>query len=406
MTSITKGADFISSPLLILFAFAFPLTTSAGSITAMLVVLAWLLSGNFKNKFTEIKSNPVSIVVLCYIGLHIAGLLWSNNLDWGIHVLQKQWKLLLLPIFLTIVRKEHIKYYGAAFISAIVLKASKAYLVWLGIIDLPPGSTFTTEGTSHVIYNPMLALAIYMVLQNVIFSKNSRLALSLKTLLLVFLACNMFITVGRTGQVAFFVLLGVTIVQLFYKTSTKKLIISLALLPLLIFTIFQFSPTFRDRVNTAISEIQKSETQVITSMGCRMWFYQNTFKVIQKHPFMGTGTGDFPAEYAKINHIFSPNMPEADNPHNQYLMTTSQFGIIGLLILLGIFGSQLIWTKNWKDNLTQLRQAFPVFFMVIMLAESYLQIHGTGLLFSLFSSFLYKDFSQTTAVNQPHLSHE
>ncbi|MEN8200702.1 MAG: hypothetical protein ABFR63_11595, partial [Thermodesulfobacteriota bacterium] len=46
-----------------------------------------------------------------------------------------------------------------------------------------------------------------------------------------------------------------------------------------------------------------------------------------------------------------------------------------------------------KDDLTPLRQALPIFFLVIMLAESYMQVHGTGLLFSLFSAFLYKQFS-------------
>jgi O-antigen ligase len=70
-----------------------------------------------------------------------------------------------------------------------------------------------------------------------------------------------------------------------------------------------------------------------------------------------------------------------------------QFGFIGLLVLLGIFLSQIILGQRQTDKLTPLRQAFPIFFMVIMLAESYLQVHGTGLLFSLFSSFLYKDFS-------------
>lgn len=406
MISIAKKADLLASPLLISLAFIFPLTTSGGSISAMLVVLAWFLSRNFGNKFDEIKSNPVTIAVLCYILLHIVGLLWSDDLNYGVRVFQKQWKLLLLPIFLAVVRKEHVKYYLSAFIAAIVLKASKAYLVWLDIIALPDGSTFTTEGTSHVIYNPMLALAIYIVLNNLIFQKNKPLSAFLKSFLLLFLACNMFITVGRTGHVAFFVLITITLIQLFYKTSKKNLLIGLALLPVLIFAIFQFSPTFKSRIDTAISEIQKSDAQMITSMGCRMWFYQNTIRLIKAHPLTGTGTGDFPTEYAKINRIYSPNMPETNNPHNQYLLVTSQFGFMGLIILLGIFVTQFMSRRNLKDNLTQLRQAFPIFFIVIMLAESYLQIHATGLLFSIFSSFLYKDFSHATALKQPHLSHE
>jgi O-antigen ligase len=307
MKSISQRAEDLSSPLLILFAFALPLTTSTGSITAMLVLLAWALSGNFKQKFMKIRQNPVAIIVLCYIALHIIGLLWSEDIAWGLRILKQQWKLLMLPIFLTIVRREHVNYYMAAFVSAIVLKASKAYLVWLGIISLPPGSTFTTVGTSHVIYNPMLALAIYIVLQNLLFSKNSTRALCFKSILLVYLSCNMFVTVGRTGQVAFFVLLIVALFQFFFNTSKRKLLIGLMLLPVFVFAIYQFSPTFRGRIHTAITEIQTSKSQEITSLGCRVWFYQNTFRLIQQNKFIGTGTGDFPIEYARINKFNSPN---------------------------------------------------------------------------------------------------
>lgn len=245
MTPFSKQATMCASPLLVLFAFVLPLSTSAGSICAILLILVWLLSGNMSGKFDEIRRNHLAIAVLVYILLHIVGLLWSNNLDWGYQTITKQWKLLLFPLFLTMVKKEHIHYYTTAFVAAIFLKACKAYLVWLGIITLPPSSIFTTLGTTHVTYNPMLALACYIVLQNLLFashkpvanyltrlntpqagrgtfsgfvSKNSQaIDTTLKIALLLFLSCNMFITAGRTGQIAFFVLLAVAIIQFFHK---------------------------------------------------------------------------------------------------------------------------------------------------------------------------------------------
>ncbi len=391
MNSITEKINAATSPLLILFAFLMPLSTAAGSIGGVLLLTAWLFSGNLKDKYKEILHNPVAITVLLYIGLHIVGLLWSEDLVWGLQILKKQWKLLLFPIFLTVVKKEHVNYYIMAFIAAIFLKASKAYLVWLHIIVLPPGSPFTTVGATHVTYNPMLAIAIYIIIQNLLFTKNHGIYLWPKIILLFYLSGNMFVTVGRTGQVAFFVLLGVILFQSFYKHSKKKLIFGLVLIPLLFGIIFNFNATFRNRINTAITEIQHSDTKQITSMGCRMWFYQNTFKLLKTHWLIGTGTGDFPLEYKKINDVCSPSMPATDNPHNHYLLITAQFGIIGLSILLSIFVAQLTMAFRKKDRLTPLRQAFPIFFMVIMLSESYMQVHGTGLLFSLFSSFLYKE---------------
>ncbi len=393
MNSLTQKAALAASPLLVLFAFALPLSTSAASILAILLLLAWLLSGNMKEKFSEILHNPVTIAVLLYIVLHVIGLLWSEDLAWGLKILKKQWKLLLFPVFLTLVRKEHIKYYIAAFVAAIFLKACKAYLVWLGLISLPVGSVFTTVGTSHVIYNPMLALSCYIILQNLLFGKNSRVVQWSQTILFLFLSCNMFITVGRTGQAVFFVLLAVALIQYFYTRSKKMLLAGLVLLPLLLPATYQISSTFKERVDTAVTEIQNFNSDEITSMGCRLWYCKNTLVLVQNNWLTGTGTGDFPSEYAKINKIYSPTMPDTDNPHNQYLLTLSQFGIIGLISLAAIFLSQLVLAFRKKDHLTPLRQAFPIFFLVIMLGESYLQVYGTGFLFSLFSAFLYKDCS-------------
>ncbi|HIQ37997.1 MAG TPA: O-antigen ligase domain-containing protein [Desulfocapsa sulfexigens] len=393
MTSLTQKAAIAASPLLILFAFALPLSTSAGSILAILLILAWITSGKMAEKFDEILRNPVTIAVLIYILLHVLGLLWSEDLDWGFKILKKQWKLLLFPVFLTIAKKEHTKYYMAAFIAAIFLKACKAYLVWLGVISLPPSSVFTTLGTTHVMYNPMLALACYILLQNLIFAANKPVHKILQTGLLIFLSCNMFITAGRTGQIAFFVLLAVILFQYFYKLSKAKLLLGLILLPLLITATYQCSTTFRGRVDLAITEIKEHKSQEITSVGLRVWFYKNTIIVIKENWLTGVGTGDFPTEYAKINKIYSPTLLNTDNPHSQYLLILSQFGIVGFISLISIFFSQLIMAFRQKDALTPLRQAFPIFFLVIMLAESYLMVYGTGFLFSLFSAFLYKNFS-------------
>ncbi len=392
MNFLSQKAQDISSPVLILFALSIPLSTSASSILGILLILIWLAHWDKKKQLSEIFHNPAAIAVLLYLALHIIGLLWTEDLEWGISMVKKQWKLLLFPLFFSLLKKEHINFYMAAFIAAIVIKASKAYLVWLGFITLP-GSLFTTLGTTHVIYNPMLALAIYIILQDLLFQANRFSIKSLKIFLLFFLSINMFVTVGRTGQVAFFVLLITAVFQLFYYQSKKMLLTGLILLPLLGITIYHSCPTFKYRIQTAVTEIQNVHSQQITSMGCRVWFYQNTFQIIEKNWLTGAGTGDFPAEYKKINMVHSPLMPNTDNPHNQYLLVLSQFGLLGFFTLLAIFITQLALAFKKKDRLTPLRQAFPIFFLVIMLAESYLQVSATGFLFSLFASFLYKDFA-------------
>lgn len=393
MSSLQNKANAAASPLLILFAFSLPLSTSAGSILAVLIFLCWALSGNKAAQFRLIKQNPVAVTILCYLLLHIIALLWSEDILRGLEVFKKQWKLLLFPVFLTLTQRKHVKYYLAAFVAAIFLKACKVYLVWLNFINLGPASTFTTEGTTHVLYNPMLALACYIVLQHLLSKKLKPPSICAHTALFIFLSCNMFITAGRTGQVAYCVLMTIALFQYFYPGSKKMLVATLLCIPLLVAGTYHFGTIFKDRVDTAITEIDNYTSGEVTSVGSRIWFCKNTMFIVKQNWLIGTGTGDFSLDYAKVNHIYSPTMPDTDNPHNQYLLTLAQFGLLGLISLAAIFYSQLLLAFKMKGTLSPLRLAFPLFFLVIMLAESYLQVYGTGFLFSLFSAFLYKDFS-------------
>lgn len=394
MSALQDKANAIASPLLILFAFALPLSTSAGSILAILIFLCWILTANKAVQFRMIMQSPLAIAVLCYILLHIVALLWSEDLLRGLEVFKKQWKLILFPVFLTLTQRKHIKYYLAAFVAAIFLKACKVYLVWLNIINLEPSSIFTTEGTTHVLYNPMLALACYIVLQHLLSGKTKGAAIWMQTALFLFFSCNMFITAGRAGQVAYCVLMTVALFQYFFHRSKKTLAFFLLCIPLLIVGTYQFGTIFKDRIDTAVQETANYTSGEVTSVGCRIWFCMNTMTMIKQHWLIGTGTGDFSLDYAKVNHKHSPTMPDTDNPHNQYLLTLSQFGLLGLLSLAAIFYYQFLFAFKTKDTLSPLRLAFPIFFLVIMLAESYLQVYGTAFLFSLFSAFLYKDFSK------------
>ena len=394
MTSFQTKISNAASPLLILFAFGLPLSTSVGSVLAVLLLLSWFLSGNIQEKLKEILHNPVAIAVLLFLALHIIGLLWSDDIGLGLKILKKQWKLLLFPVLLSVVKKEHVKYYLSAFVFAITLISCKAYLVLFGFVSLPPSSVFITEGTSHVTFSPMLALACYIILQNLLFYSNKTSTRFLQTALLVFLSVTMFITVGRTGQIAFFLLLAVSIFQYFYRISKTKLITGLILVPVLISATYLLSPTFKGRVDQALEEIRNHQTCAITSVGLRVWFAKNSLQLFKENIIKGVGTGDFKVEYARINQLNSPTLPTTDNPHNQYLLIAAQFGIIGIVTLLSIFFWQIFMSLKIKDHLTPLRQAFPIFFLVVMLGETYFQIHVTGLLFSLFSAFLYKDFDQ------------
>ena len=75
--------------LLIALAFFMPLTVFGGNFIILLIVLLWLISGNYKNKFNSILKSKLLLASIAFFSLHVVGLLWTNDLEWGIHIVRK-----------------------------------------------------------------------------------------------------------------------------------------------------------------------------------------------------------------------------------------------------------------------------------------------------------------------------
>ncbi|MCW5211591.1 O-antigen ligase family protein, partial [Desulfobulbus sp. TB] len=396
---IRKRAGQINSLLPALLAFALPLSTSAISLLAILILLLWLIEGRFIKKGLAIFSQPVAVAVLAFLTLLCLGLLWTEHLTVGFKTLKDQWKLALLPVLLTTVTYHHRSLYLSAFLLGMTLAMGMTFLAWFDLLhyaDVSP--THLTPKTFHVTYNPLLAFAIYLVLHEAIWGRTRfrkrpyiiRVALfGLAGLMTV----NMFMTEGRTGQVVFLVLISLLLLQIFRKNRLKAAGAILLVLPVICLIGYFYSPTFQQRVNIAQQEIKNFKTDPDTSVGMRLLFLQNSLEIIRKHPWLGVGTGDFQSAYAEINSTRSPTSIATDNPHNQYVLVGAMLGVVGIFFLLLIFFAMFVQAKIIQDNYQRIRLALPLFFLVIMLAESYLTVYQTAFFFVIMAAVLYKEKS-------------
>jgi len=383
--------------LLISVAFLMPLTVFGANTIIVIICLLWLFSGDYKAKYNQIMSSKLMIASIVFYCLHVIGMLWTEDLRWGLHMLHKMWYFLLLfPIFYTIVDKKYTQYYVTAFLAAIFLTEIVSYLVWFEVIgEFKNAQTHDpTPFMSHVSYNPILAFAIYLVLHEIFFNKElSKFKFFWFSFFALTMTFNMFITVGRAGQVMFFAMLAILIFQIFGNERLKSLLLIAILIPGIFFTAYKTSPDFQDRVDIVIIEILQLSDDFPTSIAKRIYFNKNSFEVIKQNPIIGVGTGDFPTEYKKINEINTPKMPNTTNPHNMYTLITMQLGLIGLVSMLSIFYYQiklsfLETNKFYRD----VGITLPLLFLVIMWSDSYLLGHFTTLMYVFFSSFLYKGF--------------
>ena len=388
--------------LLISLAFLMPLTVSGANTIIVIICFLWLFSGDYKAKYNQIMSSKLMIASIVFYCLHIIGMLWTEDIQWGLHILHKMWYFLLFfPILFNIVQRKYINYYLSAFLLAIALTEIASYLVWFELVE--PFKNASVENPtpfmSHISYNPILAFAIYLVLHEIFFNKKlTNLVFSFYSFFAISMTINMFITGGRAGQVAFFVMLSILIFQIFDKQRIKSLLVILIMIPSIFITAYQFNDLFKERFDLALSTTHPHPDIVNTSMGIRLNFAKNSFEVIKQNPIIGIGTGDFPSEYKKINQINTPELPNATNPHNMYILITMQLGLIGLLSMLSIFYYQLKYSFNASNSTKFIRDVgitLPLLFLFLMLSDSYLLGHFTSLLFVFFGSFLYKDFEKS-----------
>ena len=390
--------------LLISLAFLMPLTVAGANTIIVIICLLWLLSGSYSIKYAQITNSKLMIASISFFFLHVIGLIWTEDLSWGFHMLHKMWYfLLLLPVLFSIVKKEYIWQIIYAFLVAIAITEVISYLIWFEII-IPFKSATVSNPTpfmSHISYNPILAFAIYLVLHEIFFNKKiTNFVFSLYSFFAISMIVNMFITGGRAGQVAFFAMLVVLILQILDKQRIKSLITIFIVIPGIFFTAYQASDLFQKRVNLAFNQALEYQPGSNNSIGYRITYALNSWELIKENPIIGVGTGDFPVEYKKINQIKTPIMtsmglPTTTNPHNMYILIFSQLGVIGLISMLSIFYFQIKLSINSSNRfIRDVGITLPLLFLVIMWSDSYLLGHYTTLMFVLFSSFLYKDFEK------------
>jgi O-antigen ligase len=104
---------------------------------------------------------------------------------------------------------------------------------------------------------------------------------------------------------------------------------------------YHTSDPFHQRIGQMIGDITADQPSgTVTPGRLRLEFYTNTLSLIARHPWLGGGTGSFIPEYARLaqeKHLYPTN-----NPHNEFLLITTQIGLVGLALLV------LLGYRQWR----------------------------------------------------------
>ena len=339
-----KYTQAIAVWLIILACFSVNLPTAFMSITSGLFFIFCVISGDYKSKLERIYQNPGAVIAIVLLTAYGIGLTYSSAPHQeAFSFFLKYDKLLFVPIIVSLFTSEiQRKYCINAFLICSLIVLAISYLKWIGIYP------HTDIGQGFSVYKGRIAGSIimsfcaYLMLTR---AKNTRGSHRLAWLLVSLLAVGnvLFLVNGRTGQIT----LATLLIWFSYEHFGSRVIKYWLAILLIGITFHHFNPDYPNSRLTNINKELASESKTsgaTTAAGLRLEFYKNTLSLIKQHPILGGGTGSLENEYsslvAKTNVIYK----RVPNPHNQYLLTTQELGLIGLILLLAF------WLTHWWQS--------------------------------------------------------
>ncbi len=169
------------------------------------------------------------------------------------------------------------------------------------------------------------------------------------------------------------------LVAIFYFKHNKKTVISFTLILAVLMVSAYFSPQtgVKKRIDKTFSSLAKYQKgNADTSTGKRLEMYKFAITLAKDKPILGTPAKEIKARQKRIPEI---NYWALMHFHNHYLQNLAYYGIIGVILLLGVYVFSFI--AFWKRFKMPDVSARSLGYVGIMLLVSYLLYSVTDLVF-------------------------
>ncbi len=179
---------------LLIIAVSLPLSQYMMSIGQWVLAFAWLAGGDFKNKLRNFVANRAALLVCSLFVLHLAGLLYTSDIEYGLKDVRIKIPLFVLPFILStgpLISRKQFAWLTAAFVAAVFAATMASMGVILGIIshyakDIRDTSIFI----SHIRFSLLICLSVFMLIY---FIYTGYTVISLTRRLLLFLLAAWFV---------------------------------------------------------------------------------------------------------------------------------------------------------------------------------------------------------------------
>ncbi|MDP3119859.1 MAG: O-antigen ligase family protein [Sulfuricurvum sp.] len=324
--------------------FGFILSLSRAGISFFLLwfLILFLLQNNLKQRWDDIKTNPTLQAMSLFLGFIVISIFWSTNLNEAINQIRLYGYWILIPILAVSLKKEWLSNIITAFLLGMFVNEILMYGVFFDFWQIK-GHTHTDPCPfmNHIQYSIFLGVTAIILLNRLL---SNRYTLRDKSAILVFFlttTTNLFISGGRTGQVAFLVSITLVVI-IHYRASIKSFILFLLISSILFISAYSLLPIFEGRVQQTVSDIQQQQEGIYnTSVGLRNGFWMIAYDAFKLNPLFGSGLGDYKdsTKEALANNKYNfedaaINFFKTSDYHNQHLMILIQLGLVGFSLMV------------------------------------------------------------------------
>lgn len=321
--------------LAIIIAIAAAISSAVTSVLCVVMLVAWCLSGQAWQDLELSAKQPAGKMLLLFLAwLFVSSLFadtpWADRFATLLSWKKLFYTLILLSIFQQAQWKQRFVY---CYVTAMSIAAVIVIVVWLLGIQVRAqevGIIMANHSAQSLAFTGAALCAVFLLTQAQGLAKKIVLA----SVIALFIFDIFFVSVSRSGYLALPVAVVLLVVGLY---GTKKLphILGLTLITVLLATLM--SSTVQQRIKLGLEESKNAHTAtVLTSIGIRDVFRENTVELIQKKPWFGYGTSSFTSVYSA--HVASKyqdwRADAATDPHNQYLFVWLENGLVGLVLFL------------------------------------------------------------------------
>jgi O-antigen ligase len=328
----------------VLACFFTPLSTTLLGLFSLLAVIAWILSGGFSDLPRTFVDYPHSCLALVLFSFMALAITYSPvNLEQGVDTLRKYRELLLMPIVISLMSlsRQYREMAENGFVSGCIVLLLASYGMAFGLL---PEHRYGYSLVFHITHSFFMAVLSFWAIHRCIDSRQFRyfwIAVYVATVINLF-----YIAPGRTGMLVFLCLMILFFMQ---RLRLIQWLGGLTLLAVLVTSLYFTSENFSGRLQEAASEIQAyTPGSSRTSIGQRFDWWISSLDLVREKPVLGHGTGSFSAVLKKLTE--KTGITQTDNPHNEYLLLTVQFGAVGLCLFLAMIVLQLLNARQMEGN--------------------------------------------------------